>query len=222
MTTLAEKAYLILLEEIVSLEIHPGTLLSEWGLSKRLGFGRTPIREAIKRLMRDQLVKLVPRRGVLTTELSAPDMLLMLEPRRALEPLRYARAAARIDAEGRSRLLTVADILDHSAHVLDVRAHSAADREFDDLVDHWAANRYLTDAVAHLHNHVRRYWNAQVDDGGFSSVAKLHAELVRGVGSGKPAIARRACNAMLDYNETFLRSTGSQPQPASVFTQRTR
>jgi DNA-binding GntR family transcriptional regulator len=203
--TLAEQAYGILIDEIVSLEIPPGTLLSEWGLSKRLGLGRTPIREAIKQLIRDQLVTLVPRRGILTTEISVSDMLLMLEPRRALEPLRYARAAAGASPEEKLKFHDLAEKLDSVASTFDVRAHSAVDREFDELVDRCAANPYLTNALTPLHNHVRRYWNAQTVNGGFTGIAKLHARLVRAVGSGVPRDAAAACRDMLGFNEEFLR-----------------
>ena len=58
--TLTDKAYTYLEELIVTLKLPPGSAVSEAMLSKRLGIGRTPIREALQRLARERLVKILP------------------------------------------------------------------------------------------------------------------------------------------------------------------
>ncbi|OYZ89384.1 MAG: GntR family transcriptional regulator, partial [Rhizobiales bacterium 17-65-6] len=62
--TLTERAYRELEELISTLQLPPGTVLSELVLVDRLGIGRTPIREALQRLARDGLVLVLPRRGI--------------------------------------------------------------------------------------------------------------------------------------------------------------
>src|SRR5689334_4351846 len=73
--TLTEKAYAQIEELIVTLQLPPGTVLSELVLADRLGIGRTPIREALQRLSRDGLVNILPRRGVLVSDIDLRSQL---------------------------------------------------------------------------------------------------------------------------------------------------
>ena len=68
--TLTDRAYRELEEMIVTLQLSPGTILSEQALAQRLKIGRTPIREALQRLARDGLVVIMPRRGRMLTSRS--------------------------------------------------------------------------------------------------------------------------------------------------------
>ncbi|MDE3025522.1 MAG: GntR family transcriptional regulator, partial [Acidobacteriota bacterium] len=56
-----DRAYLAIRNLIVSLELAPGALIEEPVLMERLGFGRTPVREALRRLAQEQLVEVFPR-----------------------------------------------------------------------------------------------------------------------------------------------------------------
>ncbi len=69
-----------------NLELEPGSTWSEIELSERLGLGRTPVREALKKLEDEHLVTVVPRQGARITEIDIVQQLLMLEMRRELEP----------------------------------------------------------------------------------------------------------------------------------------
>ncbi len=68
--TLTDRAYHELEEMIVTLQLPPGTVLSEQTLAVKLKIGRTPIREALQRLARDGLVVIMPRRGILVSEIN--------------------------------------------------------------------------------------------------------------------------------------------------------
>jgi len=60
--TLSDRAYGDLEAMIVTLQLPPGSAVSEAALSQRLGIGRTPIREALQRLARERLITILPRR----------------------------------------------------------------------------------------------------------------------------------------------------------------
>src|SRR5450755_209148 len=92
--SLTERAYRELEEQIVTLRLAPGSPVSEASLSKRLAIGRTPVREALQRLARERLVVILPRRGILVSEVNVRTQMRLLEVRRELERL-LARAAAR-------------------------------------------------------------------------------------------------------------------------------
>ena len=107
--TLTDRAYAELEELIVTLQLPPGTALSELVLAKRLDIGRTPIREALQRLSRDGLVNILARRGVLVSEIDLRAQLRLLEVRRELERLMARGAAERESLDGIHALLRDAE-----------------------------------------------------------------------------------------------------------------
>ena len=84
--SLADQAYYRIRDLIVSLELAPGSIVSERELMERLGLGRTPIREALRTLANERLVEIFPRRGVLVAGVNAGDLAGLSEVRRLLEP----------------------------------------------------------------------------------------------------------------------------------------
>lgn len=82
---LVDTAYNDIHDAIVSNELEPGTALSEGALSKHFGISRTPVREALKRLEEQRLVKIVPRKGAFVTEISTEKIIETYQLREALE-----------------------------------------------------------------------------------------------------------------------------------------
>ena len=97
--TLTERAYRQIEELIVTLELAPETILSEQSLAQQLSIGRTPIREALQRLARDGLVVILPRRGILVSQINLKTQMRLLEVRRELERLMARSAAERATSE---------------------------------------------------------------------------------------------------------------------------
>src|SRR5829696_10351008 len=95
----AERAYHELRDRIVTLRLAPGTALREDALMRELGIGRTPLREAVKRLALENLVAVQPRRGTFVTAVEAADIANISEVRAELEGLAAALAAERLDSE---------------------------------------------------------------------------------------------------------------------------
>ena len=91
---LADRAYYAIRELIVSLDLRPGSVVNERELMERLELGRTPIREAVRRLAQEQLVEVFPRRGTFVTNVEIRDLASICDVRSALEA-----HAARIAAE---------------------------------------------------------------------------------------------------------------------------
>jgi DNA-binding GntR family transcriptional regulator len=97
---------------ITTLKLAPGTVLSEQTLVKELGIGRTPVREALQRLGRDGLLVVLPRRGILVSEINLRSQLRLLETRRVLENL-VARLAAEKATD--KEIKAFADIAQHAS-----------------------------------------------------------------------------------------------------------
>src|SRR4029077_16175561 len=90
--------------EIVFLELPPGAAVREAEVARRLGVGRTPVREALQRLAMNYLVELVPGRGAFVTPVSLPDLVKITEIRVGLEGFAAASAAARASTAERQAL----------------------------------------------------------------------------------------------------------------------
>jgi DNA-binding GntR family transcriptional regulator len=72
--SLAERAYHEIRDMIVSLELRPGAVIDERSLMERLGIGRTPTREGLRRLAQEGLVEVYPRRGMFVTSVEIRDL----------------------------------------------------------------------------------------------------------------------------------------------------
>ena len=94
--TLTEQAYRLIEEQIVTLRLKPGDVISEQLLSATFKIGRTPIREALQRLAREGLITVLPRKGILVSDINPRNQLLVLEVRREIERLLSRAGAERL------------------------------------------------------------------------------------------------------------------------------
>jgi DNA-binding GntR family transcriptional regulator len=92
---LADRAYLAIRDQLIMLDIQPGEPIDDDELAKSLSVGRTPVREALKRLEGDRLVVSYPRRGTFATGMDIADLVHISEIRVQLEPRAAGRAAER-------------------------------------------------------------------------------------------------------------------------------
>ncbi|MAO80463.1 MAG: GntR family transcriptional regulator, partial [Nocardioides sp.] len=80
-SSLADRAYEALRHRLVMLDIAPGDVINEAALSAELEVGRTPIREALKRLEGAHLVVSYPRRGTFAANVDITDLAAITEMR---------------------------------------------------------------------------------------------------------------------------------------------
>ena len=93
--SLSEQAYQQIRRMIIRLDLAPGAVVREDDLQRQLGIGRTPIREALQRLAREQFVTVVPRRGMFVSRLDVAELSMLYETRAILEPYAARLACAR-------------------------------------------------------------------------------------------------------------------------------
>ena len=110
--SLADRAYLAIRDQLIMLDIQPGEPIDDDQLAKSLGVGRTPVREALKRLESDRLVVSYPRRGTFATGMDIADLAHVSEIRLQLEPLAARRAAERAPRTTRAELDELATQVD--------------------------------------------------------------------------------------------------------------
>jgi DNA-binding GntR family transcriptional regulator len=129
--SLADKAYHAIRGLIVSLELAPGAVIEERALVARLGIGRTPVREALRRLAQERLVEVYPRRGMFVTGVDVRELVRLSEVRLVLEPEAARLAAERATDADRKELASLLGELDAGSPELmelDERIHRAVYR----------------------------------------------------------------------------------------------
>jgi DNA-binding GntR family transcriptional regulator len=154
---IADRAYRDLRDRIVTLRLPPGSVLREDELMPELGIGRTPLREAIKRLALENLVAVEPRRGTSVTDVETADIVHITEVRAELEGQAAELAAKRMDEEHRAIFQQLRADLD---------AFDEADQEalmrFDERIHEaiWEASRnpYLMETLERYFALSLRIW----------------------------------------------------------------
>jgi DNA-binding GntR family transcriptional regulator len=152
----AELAYRALRDRLVMLEIRPGEPINDEALAQSFGFGRTPVREALKRLESERLVVAYPRRGTFATEVNIADLSHISEVREQLEPTAAAAASLRATAADRAVLSgLVADLrrkrtAPDALMGLDMRVHRA--------IYTATHNPFLEDTLVRYDNLATRIW----------------------------------------------------------------
>src|SRR4249919_2063556 len=99
---LSDRAYAALRDRLISLAIPPGAPIDEDTLTRELGVGRTPVREAVRRLALEGLTVVSPRRGTFASSIDIPSLTASPHVRCQLEPPSAARAAPLADAADRA------------------------------------------------------------------------------------------------------------------------
>ncbi|MCL4767415.1 MAG: GntR family transcriptional regulator [Hyphomicrobiaceae bacterium] len=207
-TSLTERAYRHLEELIVTLQLAPGAAVSENELSERLGIGRTPIREALQRLARERLVTILPRRGIIVSEVNVRSQLRLLELRREVERLVVRCAARRASPEERARFADLADQFETSARENDDTTFLRIDREFNELSVSAARNEYATLSMGLMQALSRRFWYLNYKKAAnLPETAMLHASIARGIAAGDSNAAGAATDRLMDQIEAFTRAT---------------
>ncbi|MEU1518761.1 GntR family transcriptional regulator [Streptomyces sp. NPDC005811] len=204
--TLAERAYRALCDRLVTLQIAPGTPINDEQVAAELGVGRTPVREALKRLEADRLVVSYPRRGTFASEVQITDLGHLTEVRLRLEPLAADCAARRAGAADRAVLGGLLEELDAAAGrevgellALDLRLHRALYTA--------TANPFLQDTLVRYDNLATRIWCLFLDRlPGLAGHVGEHGPLVRAVLAGDGDRAAALAAEHVEHFETAIRS----------------
>jgi DNA-binding GntR family transcriptional regulator len=206
--TMTDKAYALIEELIVTLQLAPGAVLSEVVLANRLSTGRTPVREALQRLSRDGLVNILPRRGVLVSEMDLSAQLRLLEVRRELERLMARGAAKRAMPEERQEFTEIAQGMRLAAEKEDGLAFMRLDQQFNMSISAASRNEFATRAMGLMHGLSRRFWYQHYKQAAdLPLAARLHAEVAEAVAAQNVEAAGAASDALMAYIESFARST---------------
>jgi DNA-binding GntR family transcriptional regulator len=206
--SLTDQAYSQLEEMITTLKLAPGTVLSEQALAKELHIGRTPVREALQRLGRDGLVVVLPRRGILVSEINLRSQLRLLETRRVLENLVAKLAAERATEDELQTFAELARNMRQAAQDSDDIAFMRLDRLFNEFVAKTARNEFALRSLGSLSALSRRFWYQHYKQAAdLPLCANLHAAVCEAIARRDQDGAAQTSDRLMDYIESFARRT---------------
>jgi DNA-binding GntR family transcriptional regulator len=180
----SEEAYLQIRERIVSLDMPPGSVVNESRLRAELKIGRTPIREALQRLARENLVRSIPHRGTFVTDVNITDLARITEVRVVLESHAARLAAERLSSTDREAFALLLDVLEERPS-LDQRELMGLDQQIHRQIYKAARNPFLEATLERYFNLSLRLWYLVLDrEVGLREAVDEHAELLRAIVAG--------------------------------------
>ena len=194
----ADRAYVAIRGLIVSLALPPGAVIDERELMRQIGLGRTPVREALRKLAQEQLVEVFPRRGMFVTGVDVRDLARISEVRTALEPEAARLAAERATDEERQELADLSDEIARGDDLmgLDERIHRAIySAAHNDLMEKTLGEYYVL---------ALRIWMIALDRAeDLEEAVEAHRDLIQAI---IVADGDRAADLMRDHVENFERA----------------
>lgn len=179
---LREVVFHTLQHAILRGEMKPGERLLEIPLAAKLGVSRTPVREAIRKLEQEGLVRMIPRKGAEVAGITEKDMRDVLEIRRALEELAVKLACEHITEEDKQTLCAAQDKFAQALKSGDVMKIAGMDVEFHDVIYHAAGNRKLIRLLNNIREQMYRYRMEYLkEEATYPGLLKEHYELVEAV-----------------------------------------
>jgi DNA-binding GntR family transcriptional regulator len=165
----------------------------------------------MQRLAHQELIRVMPRKGLMIAPIEPADILLVLEARKPLERLIVRRVALSARDEQRSRLSAIARALSTSHDSFE--EFLQRDRELDALLDECAGNGYASAAVAPLRTHCRRFWYFYRERLRLSDAISAHSSMIRLIARRDYTGAQKASDAVIAVIERLVASVSEQARP---------
>jgi len=191
---LSDRAYAALRDRLVDLQIAPGAPIDEDALTRELGVGRTPVREAIRRLALEGLVVVYPRRGTFATAINITSLSDITDVRVQLEGHAAERAAELADAAEREEAAALIAALD--AAEPSQRSLIELDAQVHRFVYRCSRNPYLAQDLDRYLNMSLRIWHLTWDRlPPLGDRMREHRDLLAAIRDGDAAAARSVAEA---------------------------
>jgi DNA-binding GntR family transcriptional regulator len=204
---LADRAYRELRDRLVTLRIPPGSPIDEDVIGRELEMGRTPVREAIKRLALENLVMVFPRRGTFASDINITDLAHVSDVRTQLEGHAAYRAAERITESQRVELAGLLEELQQSRGTDDRGSLMELDARVHRFIYRCAANPLLEETLTRYFNLSLRIWYLVIDRlPHLFARMREHHDALEAIAAGDPARARDVLATHIATFEREIRS----------------
>lgn len=162
--SLRAQAYEAIKRRIITLAYRPGEYLNEAQISEALGIGRTPVHQALDRLMLEGMIEILPRKGVIVRPVSLDEFLQLTDVRLVNEPYCASLAAQRASDEDIAAMRASLDAAAECIETRDIEGLMSLDRDFHSTISRAARNRVLAELLLTLHERSLRFWFISLSD----------------------------------------------------------
>ncbi|WP_261526094.1 GntR family transcriptional regulator [Burkholderia multivorans] len=204
-TSLAERAYALIRRDIVTMRLKPGAALNEADLVARTGIGRTPVHQAVHRLVLEGLLSVIPRKGLMVQPLSLDEIVAVIDVRRINEAHCAELAARHATPDDLAALAALLDAGQACAEQHDVEGMMELDRAFHQTIAAAARNAVLADILRGLHDRSLRFWFVTLSEPHhLADVQREHRALFERLSARDAAGARAAVERHIDSFRSTL------------------
>lgn len=190
---LGEVVFEYLRESILNGTLKPGERLMEIALAEQLGVSRTPVREAIRKLEKESFVEMIPRKGAYVADLTAKDIIDVLEIRILLEGFASSLAAQRMSEEELMQLRDTMEAFNNAVEQGDRQAMIDLDNAFHDRIFDSTKNNKLIEIVKDLHDQFQRFrltYFSEFDN--YPEIQRWHQKIYEAIRSNDAETAKEA------------------------------
>lgn len=201
--TIREQVYDLLRDEISSGAYAPGSRLQEVELTERLNVSRSPVREALRQLVKDGLLIEIPNKGVYVKDFTVKDIEEIFDLRVLLESYAIYHSAGHITSARLSRLLSLLKELETTFEEGDLEAYTAADEELHMKIVRLANNSLVNDTYERVRSMNQQFRVLSLmDKQRFRESLEEHREIIHALATGDPdtadAVNRRHLAAAME------------------------
>lgn len=199
-------AYEILEEMITFQELKPGQMYSESKLIAMTELGRSPIREALQKLVIDKMIEIYPSKGILITPISLESQARLLEVRRNIGEFAMQLAAKRADNNDKNNILSLIDELNTIKTMDQIRLLIKLLKKTHSLTVVATKNEFVDSVLSPLQGLSRRFWIAYLngEEADIQIVASLYMEKLTAISQND---VQQTTNASLKINDYFTNYT---------------
>ena len=206
--SLSEQAYSRIRSMIISLELEPGSLISESALMSQLKMGRTPIREALRSLASEKLVEVYPRRGMFVSSVDVANLSQLSETRAVLEIKAAELAAQRSTSADQEITKNLIQEINAIKGDLDMPTLIGLDQRIHHHIYQCTHNEFLADALDNYYAHALRIWFLALDRVEHLTEAIIeHRALLEAIASNDPKAAAQAMKEHVEGFESEIRKS---------------
>lgn len=208
---LREIVYEELKRQILVGEIAPGTRMMEVELADVMGVSRTPVREAIRKLEKEGLVTIEPRKGAYASNVSIKDMVDVLEVRQGLEGMAAAIASGKITETQKTELLQVVEKYKTAVASANIDEIIKYDEEFHSMIISISGNKTLMQVFSTVQELALRFRYIYYDDfNRYESMPREHQLIEEAIMSGDSEKARVAAGDHVSKLKEFILNEGEK------------